>query len=260
MSDLLKAKNIFIKYETEKKLFAKTDFFTAVSDFSFTLNKGEILALVGESGCGKSTLAKSLVGLTPISSGALFFHNEKVNISKKQSWIFLRKKIQMIFQDPYSSLNPRQNICDILTNPLVYQKVERSKRLLKAKQVLEQVGIPQNALEKYPHEFSGGQRQRIGIARALMTEPEILICDEVTSALDVSVQAQILHLLNDLVQEFHLSLLFISHDLQVVETLAERVLIMQKGKLVEEGFIKNIFQSPKEEYTKKLLAATPVIE
>lgn len=264
-------------------------YFTAVDDVSFTLPQGKILSVVGESGCGKSTLVKSLVGLVPMASGTFKLFGETVCRGKVAGLAALQKLegsatrkldglasqklgglasqkpcrvsdlVQMIFQDPFSSLNPRQTVAEILTAPLVARGVKFDAAKTRAKELLERVSLPAESLQKFPHEFSGGQRQRLCIARSLMVRPRILLCDEVTSALDVSVQAQILHLLDDLRNEFGLSILFISHDMQVVRALSDEVLVMYFGHVVERGHADEVLTNPQHEYTQKLLASVPTI-
>jgi peptide/nickel transport system ATP-binding protein len=220
---------------------------------------GQILSIVGESGCGKSTLVKSLVGLVPMDSGEFKLFGEKVIKGRTASGKRVSDLVQMIFQDPFSSLNPRQTVSEILTAPLVARGVKVPDAEARARELLERVSLPKEALQKFPHEFSGGQRQRLCIARSLMVKPKILLCDEVTSALDVSVQAQILHLLDDLRNEFGLSIVFISHDMQVVRALSDDVLVMYFGHVVERGAADSVLTNPQHEYTKKLLASVPTI-
>jgi peptide/nickel transport system ATP-binding protein len=245
-------------------------YFTAVENVSFSMQAGQILSIVGESGCGKSTLVKSLVGLVPMDSGEFKLFGEKVVNGKvatagpatagmQQKSCRVSDLVQMIFQDPFSSLNPRQTVSEILTAPLVARGVKVLDAEARARELLERVSLPKEALQKFPHEFSGGQRQRLCIARSLMVKPKILLCDEVTSALDVSVQAQILHLLDDLRNEFGLSILFISHDMQVVRALSDEVLVMYFGHVVERGAADSVLTNPQHEYTKKLLASVPTI-
>ena len=234
-------------------------YFTAVENVSFSMQAGQILSIVGESGCGKSTLVKSLVGLVPMDSGEFKLFGEKVVKGRTASGKRVSDLVQMIFQDPFSSLNPRQTVSEILTAPLVARGVGFSEAEARAKELLERASLPKEALQKFPHEFSGGQRQRLCIARSLMVKPKILLCDEVTSALDVSVQAQILHLLDDLRGEFGLSILFISHDMQVVRALSDEVLVMYFGHVVERGAADSVLTDPQHEYTKKLLASVPTI-
>ena len=241
------------------------NYFTAVEDVSFVLEAGKILSIVGESGCGKSTLVKYLVGLVPMDSGEFKLFGEPVvkgRIAGKNSGGERRVSdlVQMIFQDPFSSLNPRQTVAEILTAPLLARGVKVADAETRARELLERVSLPAQALQKFPHEFSGGQRQRLCIARSLMVKPKILLCDEVTSALDVSVQAQILHLLDDLRNEFGLSIVFISHDMQVVRALSDDVLVMYFGHIVERGAADVVLTNPQHEYTQKLLASVPTIK
>ena len=232
----------------------------AVRSLSFSLGEGEILAVVGESGCGKSTLAQALVGLAPWHGGDYELFNEKICTNSSGDWEKVRGKMQMIFQDPFSSLNPRQTVSEILSYPLLARRVPRKDVEARAKNVLARVGLPENSLQRFPHEFSGGQRQRIGIARALMLEPRILVCDEVTSALDVSVQAQVLQLLDGLRRTLGISLIFISHDIQVVRAFADKVLVMYLGELMEYGPAKDVLQNPRHPYTEALIASVPTLD
>lgn len=235
-----------------------TAFFKAVNNVNFHINKGEVLGLAGESGCGKSTIGRALVGLTPISSGSVKFLDYDLAEAKSNDWKQIRKKIQMVFQDPSSSLNPRLTVGAAIEEPLsVHRIVTSGQRKKEVLRLLDLAGLPQTAYDKYPHEFSGGQRQRIGIARALALKPELLICDESVSALDVSVQAQILNLMKNLQEEFGLTYLFISHDLAVIRHISDRVMIMNKGSIVESGYTANIFDNPQHPYTRKLLQALP---
>ena len=249
------------------------NYFTAVENVSFVLESGKILSIVGESGCGKSTLVKSLVGLVPMDCGEFKLFGQKVvkgrveiaagtaaGTGMAQKSCRVSDLVQMIFQDPFSSLNPRQTIAEILTAPLVARGVKIIDAEARARELLERVSLPVDSLQKFPHEFSGGQRQRLCIARSLMVKPKILLCDEVTSALDVSVQAQILHLLDDLRNEFGLSIVFISHDMQVVRALSDDVLVMYFGHVVERGPADVVLTNPQHEYTQKLLASVPTIK
>ena len=260
----IEADGLAVRFPVRGGVLGKVkDYFTAVDGVSFTLSQGKILSVVGESGCGKSTLVKSLVGLVPLASGnvKLFgreVHDGKVAVDGGKA-MRVCDLVQMVFQDPFSSLNPRQTVSEILTAPLMARKVSFEQTQRRARELLERVSIPVGAMEKFPHEFSGGQRQRLCIARSLMVSPKILLCDEVTSALDVSVQAQILHLLDDLRRDLGLSILFISHDMQVVRAISDDVLVMYFGKVVERGVADEVLTNPQHDYTKKLLSCVPTI-
>ncbi|WP_104708330.1 ATP-binding cassette domain-containing protein [Helicobacter ailurogastricus] len=235
--------------------------FEVLKGINFTLNPQEILSLVGESGCGKSTAAKICVGMHPASGGEVFFEGKPLSKFGAKEWRAYRQSVQMVFQDPYSSLNPRWRIQDIIAEPLLLNtnlsKSERHKRVL---EIMAQTGLKEEWATRYPHQFSGGQRQRVGIARALILHPKVLICDEPVSALDVSIQAQILNLLLDLQAQLGLSYLFISHDLGVVEHISDRILVMEGGVIVEEGSTESVLSTPKHPYTKKLLNAIPHLD
>ncbi|MFS2116542.1 ABC transporter ATP-binding protein [Herbaspirillum frisingense] len=230
----------------------------AVRGVSLDIAAGETVGLVGESGCGKSTLSRSIIRLEDSRSGRILLDGQDIARLDRKALRPLRRRVQMVFQDPYASLNPRHSVRDILDTALQIHEVrDRNERQRRVSQIIDLVGLPQAALGRYAHQFSGGQRQRIGIARALVLKPALVICDEPVSALDVSVQAQILNLLVDLKQEFGLAYLFISHDLSVVRYIADRVLVMQGGRIVEEGDHRSIWQAPQHPYTRTLLAAAP---
>lgn len=231
----------------------------AVDDVSFKIAKGETMGLVGESGSGKTTVGKAIVHLVQPHSGMIKFAGTDITNLDRQQMLPYRRKIQVIFQDPYSSLNPRLTIESIIAEPLQihFPEMDRHSRRERILELLTMVGLEKKHLSRYPHEFSGGQRQRIGIARALAVKPEFIICDEAVSALDVSVQAQIVNLLLDLQEQFHLTYLFIAHDLAIVEHMSDEILVMHRGKIVERGPAETICSSPAHEYTKKLLAAVP---
>jgi peptide/nickel transport system ATP-binding protein len=262
LSDLQIKKNSIQQEEVvlkANKLVKNYDSFQAVREVSFEIKKGETLGLIGESGCGKTTLSRMLMGLLPVSSGEVYWKNELLTARGHVFPKKRRRQIQMVFQDPFSSLNPKITIGSLLMEPMEIHQIGKNKqdRWQRAVQWLERVGLtdPAEAMEKFPHSFSGGQRQRIVIARALASEPELLICDESVAALDVSVQAQVLNLLNDLKEELQLTYLFISHDLHVVRYMSDRVMVMQKGEIVEMGPVDDVFESPQNEYTKTLVAA-----
>ncbi|UFT95407.1 ABC transporter ATP-binding protein [Pectobacterium carotovorum] len=249
---LLSLKNIHTRYSTTQGKVL------AVDDVSLTILPGETLGLVGESGCGKSTLSKTILRLLPPSHGQIVFDGQDITTLKESRLKALRQRVQMIFQDPYASLNPRHSIQHILETPLVVHGLgDHTQRQQAIKNIIDRVGLPQSSLSRYPHEFSGGQRQRIGIARALVVRPSLVICDEPVSALDVSIQAQILNLLVELKNEMGLSLLFISHDLAVVRYIADRVMVMQNGRCVESGDHHSIWHQPQHPYTRKLIDAVP---
>ena len=255
MTALLEIKNLIVEYKNVKD--EKLPSTVAVNNVSLKINKGEIYALAGESGCGKSTLAKTIVKLVKPKSGEILFNGENINTLKK----IYPQKVQMVFQNPYSSLNPKMKIKDILKEPLeINTKLKNSEKSDLISEVLADVGLNESCLNLYPHEFSGGQRQRIAIARALILSPELLIADEPVSALDASIQAQILNLLKDLKTKKDLTILFISHDMNVIRYLSDRIGIMYFGRLVEENYAGTVFRYPKEGYTKSLLGAVPTLQ
>jgi len=232
----------------------------AVDGVSFTIRQGETLALVGESGCGKSTVGKAILRLFDVTDGAVVLDGRRIDNLGTRELRPLRRKVQVVFQDPFSSLNPRMRVRDILAEPirnfgLAGTEAELEQRIA---QLMDKVRLPHDAVDRWPHEFSGGQRQRIGIARALAAEPELIICDEAVSALDVSVKAQIVNLLQDLQRELGLALLFISHDLAIVEHIAHRVAVMYLGRIVELADKRAVFARPQHPYTEALLSAVPV--
>ena len=257
---LVEVKDLKTWYPVTGGLFGKVvDHVRAVDGVSLTIRRGQTFGLVGESGCGKTTLGRSLLRLTEPTAGQILFDGQDVTTADDTTLRALRKRMQIIFQDPYSSLNPRMTVADILLEALKEYKPQASRAEHRdaARELLAKVDLPPSHMGRYPHEFSGGQRQRIGIARALAVNPEFLVCDESVSALDVSVQAQILNLLLDLQEEFGLTYLFISHDLSVVNFISDYVGVMNHGELVEYGTAEQIYTNPQQDYTKKLLAAIP---
>ncbi len=256
---LLKVEGLKVYYpEAQNWLGKTTRSFKAVDNVSFDLYKGETLGLVGESGCGKSTLSKSILGLQPVTSGAIFFEGKDITAYNREQWRLLRRDIQIIFQDPYASLNPRIRTGDALAEPIIVHGLAQGKDVDKmVNNLLEMVQLPQASRSKYPHEFSGGQRQRICIARALAVQPKLVICDESVSALDIRIQAQILELLTSLQEQQQLTYLFITHDLNVVKSISNRLMVMEKGRIVETGPTAEVMLHPREDYTRKLLAAVP---
>lgn len=256
---LLKVKNLKKYFPVKKGLFSRTiAWVQAVDDVSLYLKKGETLGLVGESGCGKTTLGRTILRLIEPTSGEVLFNNTQVFDLKGQELRRMRRNMQIIFQDPYSSLNPRMTVEGIVGESLSVHKIAKGeKRKEMVKELLDKVGLSPNHINRYPHEFSGGQRQRIGVARALALNPSFIVCDEAVSALDVSIQAQIINLLQRLQEELELSYLFIAHDLSVVEYISDRVAVMYLGELVEQAPSKELYSNPLHPYTKALLYAIP---
>lgn len=283
---LLEVRNLKVYYPIHGGLMRRVvDHVKAVDDVSFKIKQGTTVGLVGESGSGKTTIGRSIIKLAPVTGGQIFYSGANVtpkttyqesaigataqplgnmvdigSMTRSQFFPF-RKKIQMIFQDPFNSLNPRMTIEQIIAEPLDihFPEWDKAKKTARVVDLLDKVNLPADSRSRYPHEFSGGQRQRIGIARALAVEPELILCDEPVSALDVSVQAQIVNLLQDLQEELGLTYLFIAHDLAVVEHISDYVLVMNRGKLVEQASADEIYNNPQDDYTKKLLAAVPTL-
>lgn len=257
--NLLEIKNLNVTYQTKKGLIGKIQTVHAVNNVSLDIQKGEILAIAGESGCGKSTLAKAIMKLVRSDSGEILLNGENIlNLKHNKDLKKFYQKVQMIFQNPYSSLNPKMKIGEILKEPLIINTNLKKEEITKiVEEKIKKVGLDKSALNLYPHEFSGGQRQRIAIARSLILNPEFIIADEPVSALDVSIQAQIINLLKQLKEDFNLTFLFISHDLSVIKYLSDRIAIMYLGEVVEIGRTEEIFKNPKHPYTKALLSSVP---
>lgn len=256
---LVSVKNISKTFAASKGMFAKKKFVHAVNDVSFDIMPGETFSLVGESGCGKSTTGKLIDHLITPDSGEIWFEGKEISKISQNEMRPLRSDIQMVFQDPYGSLNPRMKVQDLIGEPLlIHTNMTAGERLKKVHELLQVVGLSPSHGERYPHEFSGGQRQRIGIARALTVNPKLIIADEPVSALDVSIQAQVLNLLQQLQEEYNLTYLFISHDLSVVEMISDRIGVMYLGTIVETADKKELYAHPKHPYTRALLSAVPI--
>ncbi len=256
---LLHVKNLKKHYPIRKGVIPRTvGHVRALNDFSCVINHSETVGLVGESGCGKTTAGRTILRLIEPTSGEAIFHGKNIFALSEPELKTLREKMQIIFQDPYGSLNPRRTISEIIGDAMVLHNIAKGPaKIDRVKALLEKVGLSPKYINRYPHEFSGGQRQRIGIARALALNPEFIVCDEAVSALDVSIQAQILNLLMDLQEEMKLSYLFIAHDLAVVKHISHRIIVMYLGEVVEEAATAKIFQTPRHPYTKALLSAIP---
>jgi ABC-type oligopeptide transport system ATPase subunit len=257
---LLRVERLMVHFPIRSGLLRKqTDSIKAVDDVSFIIDAGKTLGLVGESGSGKSTLSRALLKLQPVTSGEAFYAGHEIFGMTEAAFRPLRKDLQMIFQDPFGSLNPRMTVRSIIDEPLGihFSEMSRNQRDDRIAELMRKVGLDPAFMLRYPHEFSGGQRQRIGIARALAVEPKFMICDEPVSALDVSVQAQILNLLKDLQDELQLTYLFIAHDLAVVRHMSDDIVVMNRGKIVERGGADQICEQPQHAYTQRLLSAVP---
>jgi oligopeptide/dipeptide ABC transporter ATP-binding protein len=255
---ILEIKNLKTWFPIKRGIMARTaGYVKAVDGISMHLYKGETLGLVGESGCGKTTLGRTLLRLEKPQKGKILFLGKNLLDLKRKKLKKMRKRIQMIFQDPLTSLNPRMNVLDIVTEGLVEYKIIKNNKEDHAKRLMKEVGLDEKSIYRYPHEFSGGQRQRISIARSISLKPDLLICDEPVSALDVSVQAQIINLLLDLRDSYNLSYIFISHDISIVSNIANRIAVMYLGKIVEQGPASDIINNPMHPYTKALISAVP---
>ena len=259
---ILRIENLFKEFPVEKGFFKESnETVKAVQNISLNVKKNEVLGLVGESGSGKSTLGKSIIKLLQPSRGQIYFNNENISEYSNKQMIKIRQKMQMIFQDPFASLNPRKNILDTLIEPiLVHNLMKKNEAINYIKEIINDVGLPIESLRRFPHEFSGGQRQRIGIARALVLKPEFIVADEPVSALDVSIQAQVLNLLEKLKKTYNLTMIFISHDLSVIEFFCDKVAVMYLGHIVEIAPVSKLFNNPKHSYTRALLSAVPKVK
>jgi oligopeptide transport system ATP-binding protein len=261
--NLLEVRNITVHFPVPRGLFrSSNEFVRAVDGVSFTIAPGECVGLVGESGCGKTTLGRAIVRLIEPTSGEILFEGEDLAVLRSSALRARRRKFQMIFQDPYGSLDPRMTAAQIIGEALDIHRLAAgpSARQERIERLLTDVGLDPSHAQRYPHEFSGGQRQRIGIARALAVEPRLIVCDEPVSALDVSVQAQIINLLQDLQRGRRIAYLFVAHDIAVVEHVSERILVMYLGRIVESGDAKSICRSPRHPYTRALISAVPVLD
>lgn len=261
MSELLRIEDIKQHFHSGGGIFKKGYTIYAVDGISFSVKRGETLGLVGESGCGKSTLGRSILKLFEPTAGKIFFEGRDITDLSVKEMRSLRQEMQIIFQDPTESLNARHTVGMIIEEPFIIHGIGKpAERKQWVKELLVKVGLPESAAERYPHEFSGGQRQRIGIARAIALKPKLIVCDESVSALDVSVQAQILNLLLELQKEMELALIFIAHDLSVVKHISDRVAVMYLGKIVELGHALDVYNSPRHPYTQALLSAIPIAD
>lgn len=258
--NLLNIKDLKVYYPVRRGLVGKISYVKAVDGVTLSVRRGEVLGIVGESGCGKSTLGKAVCRLIPITDGEVELNGTEISKMSDKDLRPVRKEMQMIFQDPYASLNPRMTVHDIIAEPMIIHNMYSSKEEIdrKVKELLNEVGMDSYHAQRYPHEFSGGQRQRIGIARALATEPDLIIADEPVSALDVSIQSQVLNLLSKLLKERNLTMIFIAHDLSVVEHISNRVVVMYLGNVVEQGTRDELYQKPLHPYTQALLDAHPI--
>jgi len=261
MTPLLDVRGLTKQFESKAGMWRTSTVVKAVDGVDFTVNEGEMFGLVGESGCGKSTTGRCILRLVEPTAGEVWFRGENILHYSRERMRKARREMQIVFQDPYSSLNPRMRVADIVEEPLVVHKLgSREERRARAAELFELVGLERGHLDRYPHEFSGGQRQRIGIARALALNPSLIVADEAVSALDVSIQAQVIQLLLDLQATFKLTYLFIAHDLRLVEHVCHRVAVMYRGRIVEMGNVTSLFANPTHPYTRALLSAIPALD
>lgn len=261
MDNILEVRDLKVYFPVRKGLFGLVShYIKAVDGVSFDLRRGETLGVVGESGCGKSTTSRAILMLNKPCGGTINLDGKNILTLKGTDLLDYRRKVQVVFQDPQAALNPRHTVMEILTEGMVYHGLcKKEERREKAVELLNSVGLPSDILDRYPHEFSGGQRQRLCIARAIALKPELLICDEAVSALDLTIRAQVLDLLSELKKKLSLSIIFITHDIGVVQHVADRIIVMNKGKIVEQGAASQVLSQPKEEYTKFLMASVPKI-
>ncbi len=258
---LLKVEKLSKYFLTKKGLFGSNQYLKAVDDISLEINKGETLGIVGESGCGKSTLGRTIMNIYQPTSGSIFYEGKDITKLSSSNRKPYKKSMQMIFQDPYASLNPRFTVGDIIEEPMIIHKLyDKHERREKVQELLQIVGLKPDHIRRYPHEFSGGQRQRIGIARTLALNPQFIVCDEPISALDVSIQAQVINLLEKIQEERKISYLFIAHDLGMVKHISQRIGVMYLGHMVEYGMVGEIYENPLHPYTKALLSAAPIAD
>jgi len=259
--NILEVRDLKVWFPVKKGVFARTvGYVKAVDGVSFDLRRGETLGVVGESGCGKSTTSRAILMLNKPCGGTIKVNGVDISTLGGKDLLEYHRKVQVVFQDPNASLNPRHTICDIVTEGMVYHGIcTKEERVDRAVELLESVGLDSSVLYRYPHEFSGGQRQRICIARAVALKPELLICDEAVSALDLSIRAQVLDLLEELKRKYSLSFMFITHDVGVVQHVADHIIVMHHGRIVEEGTSDEVLKSPREAYTRRLMASVPKI-
>jgi len=261
MDNILEVRDLKVWFPVRKGIFGLVSgYVKAVDGVSFDLRRGETLGVVGESGCGKSTTSRAILMLNKPCGGSIKVDGVDITKVGGEDMLAYRRKVQVVFQDPQASLNPRHTVMEILTEGMVYHGLcRKDERRAKAAELLEAVGMPADTLDRYPHEFSGGQRQRLCIARAIALKPELLICDEAVSALDLSIRAQVLDLLSELKKKLGLSIIFITHDIGVVQHVADRIIVMNKGRIVESGTCAEVLKNPKQEYTRYLMASVPKI-